>query len=198
MSTLNRGSKRRDSLHNRPGAARWCMVLCAALLCGLVGTATFSRQGHSAEVVTPRVINLTSKNVKSVLVDNNTVPVLIETCVTAACGLENDELNEAVQFFGGKIKVLRLDTTKEPKLYQSMLAAIALASGHPDLPAAIGRTSGRWAMHTLYGPHMRPIASTFGLITSEVIIGFVVVKLTPDPEQAPPPQQDERPKVDTM
>jgi hypothetical protein len=135
---------------------------------------------HPAHAKTPApapkaaVIDLTMKNFKSVMAKVNAdgLPVLVETCVTAACGLEKDELNAAVQAMDGKVVVLRLNTTKEPKLYSGMLMQIVAVSGDPTQLFIIAQSNARWAMHTLYAPHMVPLKSLFGLETKETILGF--------------------------
>jgi len=175
------------------------MLLALALVCPLAGTTVFSAAGLSAEPKLWPVVDLTSKNVKTVLSDSQTTPVLIETCVTAACGLEEAELKATAQHFAGKIKVVRLDTTKEPKLYASMLIGLALSTGNPFVPLVIAQTNGRWVMHTLYDQHMHPITTVFGLNTSAMIDAFVANQLSPEShEPEAGPHQEVTPKANTI
>jgi len=118
--------------------------------------------------------DLTDENIEKVLDPNGKEPYLLETCVTEACTLEQDDLNVVAKAFDGKIRVVRINTTLHPKLYMAFLAIAAVTSGQPTLPAVIEQTAGRWVMHTVLAPNTMPFASSFGLATADTIANFTV------------------------
>jgi hypothetical protein len=117
---------------------------------------------------------LTEENFEKVMDPSGKEPFLLETCVTEACTLEQEDLNAVAKVFDGKVRVIRLNSTLHPKLYATFLALAAMTSGQPALPAVIAQTSGRWVMHTVLAPNSMPFASTFGLATGDTIANFTV------------------------
>jgi hypothetical protein len=146
------------------------LALASPAVAGTDSPSTTGKQDANAISFT----ELTDENFQKEMDPSGKEPFLMETCVSEACALEQDDLNLVAKAFAGKVRVIRLNSTLHPKLYATFLFAMAATSGQPNLPFVVAQTSGRWVMHTVLAPNTAPFASTFGLATGDTMANFLV------------------------
>src|SRR5277367_1472641 len=199
MRTIKSLTGRSNSRVIGTGFRQICRRFTLALLLGClaIGVTTVDASGAQKKVETKgpalvgkapsparQFVELTAANFGKEMVSTGTIPYLLETCVPQACQLEEPELNLLAKSLAGKVKVLRLNMAEQPKLFGEFLAALTLETGNPFLPLILHETPARWAMHTVLTPQREPVGSLFGLMTGEMLAGFVAAKLEKPTEVA--------------